>query len=144
MISVKGNRILDEKMRLQENYERVSQYYALTIDWIRMVQRKKSIKDYLDKWNYKKVCIYGLSDVGYRLYDELKDSGIEIVCMIDKNAFGKFEDTDIMNLSQPIPECDLIIVTPVYYINEIEIDLRDKVLCPIVALDDLIAEINMS
>lgn len=134
---------MDKYIKLQENYERVSHYYALTVDWIRMVQSKKSIVDYLNRWNYKKICIYGLSDVGYRLYDELKDSEIDIVCMIDKNAFGKFENIDIVNLDQPIPECDLIIVTPVYYINEIEIDLRDKVSCPIMALDDMIAEINM-
>ena len=56
--------------------------------WMVTKQEGKSIVDYFHKESIKSIAIYGMSYVGERLYDELKDSDIEVKYAIDKNADG--------------------------------------------------------
>lgn len=108
--------------------------------WMRTKQEGKSIIDYLHKNDIKTVAIYGMSYVGERLYDELKDSDIEIKYAIDKNADGIYAEVDVLSPEEDLPEVDLIIVTAVYFYNEIE-DMLSKVTdCHISSLEDILYE----
>lgn len=139
IVELKKNDKLLEKKAEKENHN-----YAIAAEWVKLFQCKKSIADYLEHLGYHSVIIYGLSDMGCRLYDELKNSNIKIKCIIDKSAFGKMDEIRIYNPGDQIPDADVIIVATAYFLIEVENALLGKVKCPIIALDDLIAETYIS
>lgn len=108
--------------------------------WMIARQEGKSIADYLKENGKETVAIYGMSYLGERLYDELKESDIEVKYAIDRNAESICTDLDVYTLEDDLPEVDVIIVTAVYFYDEIEEMLEDRVDCVIFSLEDIVYE----
>lgn len=97
--------------------------------------------DYFDKHMYRSIAIYGMSYAGERLMDEVKDSGITVKYGIDKNADAIYADIDILSPDEQLEEVDAVVVTPVFFIDEIEKVLAEKISCPIISLEDILYDI---
>lgn len=125
---------------ISDNSKKISQYYFVLNDWMMLKQKGGGIADYLRHQNAKRVAIYGMKELGERLYDELQmEKDIEIVCSIDEGADKLITDIPIIKLNDPIPkDIDLVIVTPVFYYREIEKNLKTKMMADIVSLDYII------
>lgn len=121
-----------------EVFRKVLSYYFLYNQWLSIRQQGKSLVDYFEKNGYKTVAIYGLKELGERLYDELKDSGIAVKYIIDKNADVLFADVDVVTPDDELEPVDVIVVTAVYYFNDIEEMLYERVDYPVVSLEDII------
>lgn len=106
--------------------------------WFATKQEGKSVADYLKGEGVKTVAIYGMSFMGQRLYEELKDSGIEIKYGIDKNRDKISADIDIVTPEDDLEEVDVIIVTAFYFFNEIEDFLMGKTDSRILSMEDLV------
>lgn len=115
---------------------------VLMNDWMKTKQEGKSIDLYFEKNNYKSVAIYGLSYVGERLLDELKDSNIEVKYAIDRNAESMYSEVDVYLPGDTLPEVDVIVVTAISFFDSIYDILVDKVKCPIVSMEDVLYEIS--
>ena len=79
-----------------------------------------------------------MSYLGERLLDELKDTGIVVRYGIDKNAQNIYADVEIKSLDDELPEVDAIVVTAVYFFDEIEEELSKRVEYPIISLEDVV------
>ena len=97
--------------------------------------------EYFTKHNYKTVAIYGMKELGERLVDELRDSDIKVCYAIDKNADQIYSDVDIVTPDDNLEPVDVIVVTAIFYFDEIYDMLSEKVDYPIVSLEDLLYEI---
>ena len=82
-----------------------------------------------------------MSYVGERLYDELKDSDIEVKYAIDKNADGIYSDVEIVTPQEELKEVDAIVVTPVFYFDEIVEALEKKTESEVLSLEDILYEL---
>ena len=82
-----------------------------------------------------------MSFVGQRLYEELKDSDIKVSYSIDKNAASIYADIDILDPNDVLPQTDAIVVTAVYFYNEIEEMLEKKTDAKILSFEDILYEI---
>ena len=109
--------------------------------WMVTKQEGKSIVDYFHKESIKSIAIYGMSYVGERLYDELKDSDIEVKYAIDKNADGIYSDVEIVTPQEELKEVDAIVVTPVFYFDEIVEALEKKTESEVLSLEDILYEL---
>lgn len=109
--------------------------------WLQVKQEGKSLVDFFERHNYKSIAIYGMSYAGERLFDEVKDSSITVKYGIDKEADGIEADICILSPDDLLEEVDAIVVTPIFFIDEIEGSLSQKVSCPIVSLLDVLFEI---
>ena len=118
---------------------KMTKYYFTLNNWIEIKQDNKNLSMYFNTMGYKTVAIYGMKEVGERLYKELKDSEVVVKYAIDQNAEGIYSDVDIYSVDDELPDVDVIVVTPTYYYNSILKNLKDKVKCPIISLDDIIA-----
>lgn len=118
--------------------QKLRMYYQTLNEWLFIKQQNISIADILKEMNYKKVAIYGMKELGQRLYDELYNSEVEVVCVIDQNKDAILGDYEIIGLDDEIPEVDAVIVTAFYYYSEIKNTLKNKVSCPILSLDHII------
>lgn len=126
---------------LLEGHKKVHELYMAFDQWLRIRQEGKTLVEYFKKNNYKTVAIYGMKELGERLYDELENTNIEVRYIIDKNADMIYADVDVVTPDDVLEPVDVIVVTAIYYFDEIEENLSDKVDCPIVSLEDILYEI---
>lgn len=116
--------------------------FMLMNQWVKISQKGKCIGDYFEENDYKKVAIYGMSYVGERLVDELAGSCIEVEYVIDQRADTIYSDVDIYLPDDILPKVDVIIVSAIYYFEDIYNVLVNRVECPIISLEDVLNELD--
>lgn len=135
---IMGKRI-DEKEQMSDKHLALM---LLLNQWLITKQEGKSIVDFFHRESIKSIAIYGMSYVGERLYDELKDTDIEVKYAIDKNADVIYADIDIVTPDDELKLVDAIIVTPVFYFESISEILEQKTKIPILSLEDILYEVG--
>lgn len=137
-VSATGTK-LNKKVQLHRTY---AQKHLLIMQmfnqWLIDKQEGKSLVKFFEDNEYKSIAIYGMSYLGERLLDELKDSGIEVKYAIDKNADNIYADVEIKRLEDDLPKVDAIIVTAVFFYDEIEEELSELVDYPVISLEDVL------
>ena len=116
--------------------------FLLMNEWMKKKQEGRHIKEYFEKNGYISVAIYGLSYIGERLIDELKESGIEVKYAIDKNANSIYSDLEVYLPEDGFPDVDVIVVTAISFFDEIYDLLVGKIDCAIVSLQDILYELS--
>jgi len=126
---------------------RYKSYYDMTNQWLRAKNSKKSAIEYFKNNDISKIAIYGLGELGTRLYEEIKDSEIEVAYFIDKNAdeiYYGIDDIPVVGINDIASQesVDAIVVTPIYDFEKIEEDLLDiEIDTEILSLEDVIYEL---
>lgn len=115
--------------------------YLMMNQWVKVKQEGKNLASYFEDNDFKTIAIYGMSYAGERLVDELEGSGILIKYGIDKNAEGIYTDIDMVKPDDILEEVDAIVVTSIFYIDEITDMIEKKVSCPIISLEDVLYEV---
>lgn len=123
----------------EEMKNKMLKYYVTLNNWIGKKQKNINLSSYFEKMGYNSVAIYGMKEVGERIYEELKDTKTEVKYAIDQNAESIYADIDVYSPDDDLPEVDVIVVTATYYYNSILNKIKDKIACPIISLDDVIA-----
>ena len=123
----------------EEMKNKMLKYYVTLNNWVGKKQKNINLSSYFEKMGYNSVAIYGMKEVGERLYEELKDTKTEVKYAIDQNAESIYADIDVYSPDDDLPEVDVIVVTATYYYNSILNKIKDKIACPIISLDDVIA-----
>lgn len=85
--------------------------FGLALKWLKVKQRGHSLAEYFRKSDIQSIAIYGMADMGKRLYDELEDSEIEIRYLLDNNPKQMDKVLKFRSLDQGRLEADAIIVT---------------------------------
>lgn len=127
--------------KAKENKEKYYELFTLMSRWVLVKQQGKSFAAYFEKHGYRKIAIYGMSQVGQALLKELEMSAVEVAYAIDQNADWLFADCRLVKISDRLEEVDAIVITPVYYYETIKNDLRQKISCPILSIRDVINEL---
>lgn len=134
-----------EKKKSEKQWKELAdKHLALMLlmnQWLSIKQEGKNVADFLKRKEIKSIAIYGMSYVGERLYDELKDTDIVIKYAIDRNADGIYAEVDIVTPDEKLESVDAIIVTPVYYYKEISCMLMQKTNIKIISLEDILYEV---
>ncbi len=139
---ITAGKVSSKKIKeLLDGHLKVHELYMAFDQWLRIRQEGKTLVEYFEKNGYKTVAIYGMKELGERLYDELKDTGIEVRYIIDKNADSIYADVDVVTPDDELEPVDAIVVTAIYYFDEIEENLSEKVDYPIVSLEDILYEV---
>lgn len=124
----------------QENAKFLS-FYFLLVHWLELRQDNISLLTYFRKKNYKSIAIYGMKELGERLFDELKGSEISVKYCIDKEAEHLYAEVDIYNPASDLEQVDAVIVTAINSFQDIRNELRKKMNCPIISLEDVVFEV---
>lgn len=137
-ISAAGS-LLSKQVREKKKY--ADKHLAIMLvmnQWIINKQEGKSLVSFFEENGYKSIAIYGMSYLGERLVDELKDSNIEVRYGIDKNAENIYSDLDMKKPDDTLEDVDAVIVTAVFFFDEIEEQLEKMIDCPIISLEDIV------
>ena len=60
---------------------------------------------------------------------------------IDKNADNIYMDVNIVTMEDELKPVDAIVVTPIFFFDDIEEELSQKIDCPIISLEDVLYEV---
>lgn len=115
--------------------------FLMMNQWVKVKQEGKKLEVYFKKYGYNKVAIYGMSYVGETLLSELKNSQVKVEYGIDKNASSIYTDIDVVRPDEILRDVDAIVVTSIYFFDEIEEQLSERIACPIVSLEDILYEV---
>ena len=130
-----------QTVKRADHTQKMTEFYRLLVEWLRIRQEGKSLVPFFTQNSYKTVAIYGMKELGERLYDELKDSEIEVKYVIDKNADTIYADVDVIEPEDTLEDVDVIVVTAIHYFDEIEEALWAKVDYPVISLEDVVYEL---
>lgn len=134
---IKGN----ESVKYKELADKHLAIVRMYDQWMITKQQGKTIVTYFKENGYKEIAIYGMSFVGRRVLDELRDSEIQVRYAIDKRADMIYEDIDVITPEDVFEDVDAIVVTSNYYFDVIEEKLSEKIECPIINLEDILYEV---
>lgn len=115
--------------------------FMLMERWVCAKQKGKNISDYLIRRGYRRIAIYGMGPIGVRLYEELKGNGILVEYGIDRRKDIHCQGLKIVPPDLSLKGLDLVIVTAIYYFEEIKEDLSSKIECSIISLEEILEKI---
>lgn len=139
-VAVQKKRVQDVEAK-KELSDKHLKMFKMMDRWVEIKQEGRNLAEYFVENGYQKVIVYGMHYAGKRLVEELKNTNIQVVCGIDKKAQSIFADIDVITKDDLIPETDVIVVTAISFFDEIENEMKDKVDCPIVSLEDVVYEL---
>lgn len=131
----------DSTQKAQTMSDKHLALFLLMNQWVAVKQEGKNLSDYFERNNYHSIAVYGMSYAGERLLEELKGSGITVKYGIDKNASGIYSDVELVTMEEKLEEVDAVVVTPIFFFDEIEEELSKKISCPIISLEDILYEV---
>lgn len=115
--------------------------FLLMNRWVEVKQDGKNLINYFHEKGYTSIAIYGMSYAGERLLHELKGSDIEVKCGIDQKADEIYTEVDMITPDDEIPKVDAVIVTSIYFFDEIKEKLEGVVDSPVISLEDVLYEV---
>ncbi len=143
-----AKKAVDKSERMSRRYK---DYYSLTNQWIKNKNEKKNIVDYFKDNGYSNIAIYGMGEMGSRLYEELQDTDIKVAYIIDNKQADELyyavDDIPIVSLDEieNQEKVDAIVVTPIYDFEAIEEALLEYDLdAEVLSLEDVIYEIYLA
>ena len=124
---------LDQADKLQE-------FYTVLLQWIRVHQSGRKLVSYFEKNDYKTVAIYGMKELGESLLAELDGSNVVVKYAVDRDATDIYSEIDVLKPSENLEPVDVMVITAIHAYNAIENDMKQKLSCPIVSIEDVVWE----
>lgn len=115
--------------------------YDITSQWISHKQNGISLAKYFTGKGYHSIAIYGMGRLGILLYEELKDSDVEVVYGIDRDPYCTYPELKIVQPEDELERADVIVVTPVIAFYDIEGMLAEKTEIPVLSIEEVVYEI---
>lgn len=127
----------------QTRIDRLKPYYEILNHWLLLKQQGKTFEEYFIDHNIHTIAIYGMAELGKRLYAEIEGmESVEVRYVIDKGIGEQIKsvisDAVVVSMNEKLPDVDAIVVTPVFAYEEIKRDLNAKCNIPIVSIEDVV------
>lgn len=122
---------------------KMAEFYEVLVRWIKMKTTCGLIEQYLVERDIHSIAVYGMKDLGKLLCDELTDSNVKVVYTIDRAISGSYLGIQIISPNENFGEVDAIIVTAIHYYDDIAKELRKKIDCPIISIEDIVFDIEL-
>lgn len=134
---------LNKLNNVQKKVDKFKEYYNILNQWLILKQEENSLEKYFIENKYKTVSIYGMGEIGNRLYEELKNSSeIEVKYGIDNNASETYSELEVLSLEEytdlAADDIDVIVVTATFAFDDIKKSLSELLDCNIISIEDVV------
>lgn len=135
----------DNIIEMQKNLQKSVLFYWALTRWMDLKIGGGNIAEVLKRLEYRRIAVYGYAELGQLLCKELMDTNIDVSYVMDK----KVKDTKEMNLpiyfpQSDLPDVDAVVVTAIYYFDEVQKELLQMGYKKVVSLRELLETDNMS
>lgn len=126
-------------MELEKQLQKSNLFYRILTRWVALKIKGRNIAEILEEIRYRSVAVYGYAELGKLLCRELFNTSVNVIYVLDK----KIRETEIGDLpvytpAEGLPEPDAVIVTAVYYFDEITNTLSGMGFKNIISLQTLL------
>lgn len=121
--------------------DKFKHYFNLLDDWMRLKEAHKSILPFFERNGYRTISIYGAGKNAAHLLADIKDSGILVKYVIDRNKSHSLDGLAVFDVSDELPDSDVIVVTVVNEYKEIKEMLISKGCARVISLAEVIASV---
>ncbi|RDU22810.1 hypothetical protein [Anaerosacchariphilus polymeriproducens] len=128
--------------KLNAKTDKFKQYYNTLNQWLNNKDDGKSSVNFFKRNGYQSVAIYGMGELGNRLYKELRNSDIKIKYVIDQSIDYLNHEVSVMSPEDRLEAVDVIVVTPTFAFEDIRSKLKAKINCPIISINEVLYEID--
>lgn len=118
--------------------EKNSLLYLLSTQWLCRKINGEDVFACLKDKGYKKIAVYGKNHSSECLCTELEKMGIEVPCIIDDKAIGRYGDISIVAKNNIPKDVDAIIISNLGNTETIQKDLEDVCSGAILTLEDIV------
>lgn len=139
--AIKKTRHFTDNKRVisSELYEQEKKYKLMLDLWMTLRERGISVENFLSKKGMKRIVVYGGGIFGRHLCRELKESGIEVVCIMDRNKDVIVEGLETVEPGRAIEAADAIVVTPFMQYTQIKEQLKEIYSCRLVSIEEVLS-----
>ena len=109
--------------------------------WMTLKERGINPADYLKRFRYNVIAIYGVGILGKHLLYELEQSDIKIAYIIDRRADLHYAQAEVRSVNDELDMVDAVVVTALADFDDIYDMLKQKLHCPIFSIDELVNEV---
>lgn len=113
-------------------------YYILLNQWLKTKAEGHSLDEYFISKGYYKIGIYGMGELGNRIYEELSNSSVKIEYAIDRSEVSIYPDLKVVSKDDDLDQVDCIVVTAVFDYEEIGKMIKNKCDFPVISLEDIV------
>ncbi len=132
-------KLLNKSMAEYTNkVDKFKSYYYLLNQWLAKKYENHSLDEYFISEGIHTIAIYGMGEVGNRLYEELKNSNVVVKYAIDKNSYGSYGELKVMNADADFEDVDAVVITTPFAYDEIINEIGNKFTCPIISIDEIV------
>lgn len=117
-------------------------FFYLMNRWVDLKQKKIDFAEYCIKSGYINIAIYGMGEIGQCLYNELKNTSVNVLYGIDQNADEIYSELSVIKLQDKLDKVDVVIVTAVLSFQKIKEQIANKVNCPIISLEEMMQKMD--
>jgi lactate dehydrogenase-like 2-hydroxyacid dehydrogenase len=127
--------------KLIEKVDKFKSYYYMLNNWMTLKQSGKKLEEYFIKEKIGKIAIYGMGELGNRLYEELKGTDIEVLYAIDNTPGYTYSDINVFSIEEPLEQVDAIVVTPIFDFINISQKIEEVLSVRVISLEDVIMKL---
>lgn len=122
-----------------EATEKYLEMFLFMSKWMKAKQGGGKISQFINRKEYKSVAIYGMSNMGELLLNELKHDRIDVLYAIDRNVnISSADGLKVYTLEEKLPEVDVVIVTPIHYFESIAFDLQKRTKASVISIEEVV------
>lgn len=100
------------------------------------------LRDFFEKYGYYNIAIYGMGQLGEKLYHQLENTGISVKYVVDRHENEKLKDVLQLKPDDKWEIVDAFVVTTMMKFADLENEITDRVGCPVVSLEEIIFELE--
>lgn len=127
-----------ESRKIHNYREKLILQIEVLNQWLKTKQENKSIIDFFEKRNLKRIAIYGMGELGKRLYDELENTSIDVTYFLDRSEGIFYKQLEKKNVDDRVDDVDAIVVTVIHCFEEIKEQLYVAEGVKVISLQDVI------
>lgn len=111
-------------------------------DWVDFLYSGGQIDKYFHEKEINRIMIYGNGFIGVRLRQALENTGVEVAAVMDKVAHSD-RNGMVIGTGAAIPDVDCIVITPMFYYDEIYSLLSEKTDICIISIKDILKNVSI-
>lgn len=129
----KGNAELESQLQKYKLF-----YWVLT-RWMQLKTQGIRMADILGARGCGKIAIYGFAEIGQLLCRELREEGLKVSYIMDRKVCESgYEDIPVHYPKAGLPKADAVVVTAVYYYDEIRAELTEMGFQDVISFRELV------
>lgn len=134
----------EENQKNEKSFEalaKLSGAFDISMQWIKIRQKNHTLSEFFHKNHIKSIAIYGMAQLGRRLYDELESGDIEVKYLIDQNPKGLENILNFVTMDKDVLlDIDAIVVTVVLEEQQIINNLLEMGYSRIIGLREIMKD----